>query len=159
MHATTSHESRATQLLRGAGLRTTAPRRAVLSVLQQGGHFGAAEVYDLVREDLPGTSLQAVYGVLGAFTRVGIVRKIELEGGSALFEMRRDDNHHHLLCMECGRVEDVPCVVGHAPCLTPVDDLGFTIMVAEVTFKGICPDCRVAGSKRKNQFGEKEAIV
>lgn len=147
MHATTSPESPATLLLHAAGLRTTAPRRAVLNVLQQGGHFGAAEVYDLVREELPGTSLQAVYGVLGAFTAAGITRKIELEGGSALFEIRRNDNHHHLLCMECGRVEDVPCVVGHAPCLTPVDDLGFTTMVAEVTFKGICPDCQVAGSQ------------
>src|SRR5690625_4832314 len=109
MNDTTTPASPATLLLHTAGLRTTAPRRAVLGVLQQGGHFSAAEIFDLVREDLPGTSLQAVYGVLGAFTGAGITRKIDLEGGSALFEIRRDDNHHHLLCMECGRVEDVPC--------------------------------------------------
>lgn len=144
MHATTSHDDRATQSLRSAGLRTTAPRRAVLAVLESGGHYGAAEVFERVRQELPGTSLQAVYGVLGAFTEKGLARKVESEGGSALFEIRRDDNHHHLHCVNCGRIEDVRCVVGQAPCLTPVHDAGFRVDVAEVTFKGVCPDCRVA---------------
>lgn len=140
-----AHLDLATQQLHDAGLRTTAPRRAVLNVLAGGGHFEAAELFGRVREELPGTSLQAVYGVLSALIGAGLVRKIEFEGGSALFEIRRGDNHHHLLCLECGRVEDVPCVVGEAPCLTPVGDQGFTVEVAEVTFKGLCPDCQQAG--------------
>ena len=140
-------EDLATRVLHGAGLRTTAPRRAVLTVLESGGHHEAADVFERVREELPGTSLQAVYGVLGALTDAGIARKIEPEGGPALFEMRRGDNHHHLLCMSCGRIEDVPCVIGQTPCLTPVHDLGFRVHAAEVTFKGLCTECHEAQSR------------
>lgn len=134
----------ATQVLHDAGLRTTAPRRAVLTVLQRGGHHHAADVYEQVRSDLPGTSLQAVYGVLGALTTAGLARKVEPEGGPAVFELLRGDNHHHLLCVGCGRLEDMPCVIGEAPCLTPAQDLGFRVEVAEVTFKGLCPECQDA---------------
>ena len=141
---TTELEDQATQFLHAAGLRSTAPRRAVLAVLSVGGHYEASEVFRHVRKDLPGTSLQAIYGVLGAFTEAGLVRKLEPEGGSALYEISRGDNHHHLHCTECGRIEDIPCVVGHAPCLTPVDDFGFQVHRAEVTFKGVCPSCQVA---------------
>ena|SRR5690625_4611693 len=137
-----SQSESATRMLHAAGLRTTAPRRAVLSVLQRGGHHDASHVYRQVRDDLPGTSLQAVYGILGALAQAGIVRKVEPEGGPAVFEIRRGDNHHHLLCLRCGRLEDMPCVVGEAPCLTPARDLGFRIEAAEVTFTGLCPDCQ-----------------
>lgn len=141
---TASGDDRATPVLHAAGLRTTAPRRAVLGVLEGGGHFEAAQVFDRVRTELPGTSLQAVYGVLAALVESGIARKIDPEGGPAVYETRRGDNHHHLLCLACGRIEDVACVVGEAPCLTPSRDLGFHIQAAEVTFKGVCPDCHAA---------------
>lgn len=146
MPVTTDLVAQATQILHEAGLRTTAPRRAVLTVLKSGGHHHAAAVFERVRRELPGTSLQAIYGILGAFTEAGIVRKIEPEGGSALYEIRRGDNHHHLHCVNCGRLEDVTCVVGQVPCLTPDVDLGFRVDLAEVTFKGLCPECQVAKS-------------
>lgn len=136
----------ATQLLHDAGLRTTAPRRAVLGVLQRGGHHEAADVFDRIRGDLPGTSLQAVYGILGALTDVGIARKVEPEGGPSRFEIKRGDNHHHLHCTACGRIEDVPCVIGHAPCLIPAQTRGFHVEIAEVTFKELCPDCHASRS-------------
>lgn len=128
--------------LQSSGLRSTAPRRAVLEVLDGGGHKDAAAVYQKVKEQLAGTSLQAVYGVLTALTNAGLARKIEVSGGtSALYEARVGDNHHHLICVSCGRIEDVACVVGEAPCLTPSNDHGFQINTAEVTFTGLCPDC------------------
>ena len=127
--------------LTSAGLRSTAGRRATLQVLDHGGHFNASEVYELVKQDLPGTSLQAIYGVLGALTAAGLVRKIEPAGGPAHFERRIGDNHHHLVCYRCGRIEDVPCAIGEAPCLTASHAHGFAIESAEVTFNGLCPDC------------------
>ena len=127
-----------------AGLRSTAGRRATLHVLNRGGHFDASEVFELVKQDLPGTSLQAIYGVLAALTEAGLVRKIEPAGGPAHFERRIGDNHHHLVCTVCGRIEDVPCAIGEAPCLTASHTHGFTIESAEVTFNGLCPDCRGA---------------
>src|SRR5690625_1082422 len=100
----TEQQDHATQFLHAAGLRSTAPRRTVLAVLSRGGHYEASEVFEEVRKKLPGTSLQAIYGVLGAFTEAGLVRKLEPEGGSALYEISRGDNHHHLHCTECGRI-------------------------------------------------------
>ena len=69
---------------------------------------------------VPGTSLQSVYNALSDFADAGLVRRIEPAGHPGLFELRVSDNHHHLICSDCGAVEDVDCVVGEAPCLTPV---------------------------------------
>ena len=127
--------------LNAVGLRSTAPRRAVLEALQPGGHLDASELYDRLKDDLPGTSLQAIYGVLTALVEANLVRRVTPAGGSARYEARVGDNHHHLLCRSCGRLEDVPCAVGAAPCLTPSEDHGFQIEAAEVTFHGLCSDC------------------
>ncbi len=124
--------------LSAAGLRSTAPRRAVLETLSRGGHLDASEV----SRHLPGTSLQAIYGVLGALTDAGLLRRIDPDGGPARYEARVDDNHHHLVCTGCGRIEDVPCVVGAAPCLAPAELHGFAIDTAEVTFRGRCAECQ-----------------
>lgn len=132
--------------LSAAGLRSTTPRRAVLDMLATGGHMDASAVYEQLRETLPGTSLQAVYGVLSALTDADLVRKITPDGGPARYEARVGDNHHHLICRDCGVIEDVPCVVGSAPCLEPADHLGFTIDVAEVVFRGRCAACSAAQS-------------
>ena len=80
--------------------------------------------------------------VQAALGEVGLVRRIEPAGSPARYELRGGDNHHHLVCTECGRLEDVPCTVGHAPCLTPAEDHDFEIEVAEVVFRGRCSRCR-----------------
>lgn len=135
-------EQHLADLVRAAGLKVTDPRIAVLQALEGAPHADADSVYGVVRATLPTTSLQAVYGVLGALTAAGLLRKIEPAGSSARYELRTGDNHHHVVCSECGAVEDVDCVVGHAPCLVPSNDAGFTIHTAEVTFWGLCPQCR-----------------
>ncbi|MDY0909024.1 Fur family transcriptional regulator [Microbacterium sp. CFBP9034] len=127
--------------IRSAGLRVTDSRRAVLDALGIRPHASADELFALVAESVPHTSLQSVYNALGDFVDAGLVRRIEPAGRPGLFELRVDDNHHHLICSGCGAVQDVDCVVGPAPCLTPSDAHGFTVQVAEVTFWGVCPDC------------------
>lgn len=127
--------------LREAGLRSTAPRRAVLEALSRGGHYDAAEVFEAVGDELPGTSLQAIYGVLGALTDARLLRRIDSTAGSARYETRIGDNHHHLICRQCGTVQDIDCVVGEAPCLTPTSTHGFVVEQAEVVFRGLCAEC------------------
>jgi len=131
--------------LRARGLRVTAPRSAVLSVLQEASlgrrHLSAAQVADRARAELGSLSTQAVYDCLEALTGAGLVRRIEPAGHPALFESRVGDNHHHLVCRGCGETQDVDCVVGHAACLTPSDDAGYVIDEAEVVFWGWCPRC------------------
>lgn len=130
-----------TEAIRGAGLRVTQSRRAVIDALGERPHARAEEIYRSVLESIPNTSLQSVYNALGDFVRAGLVRRIEPAGHPGLFELQSGDNHHHLVCSACGSVHDVACAVGEAPCLTPSDDHGFALHAAEVTFWGLCPDC------------------
>nr|WP_276512032.1 Fur family transcriptional regulator [Microbacterium thalassium] len=127
-------------------MRVTDPRRAVLQALAEAPHASADDLHGSVSAALPGTSLQSVYNALADFTAVGLVRRIEPAGLPGLFELRVDDNHHHLICSVCGAVEDVDCVVGEAPCLTPGDAHGYAVSVAEVTFWGVCPACAAAAA-------------
>ncbi|MCT9818737.1 transcriptional repressor [Microbacterium sp. W1N] len=134
----------ASDALRGAGLRVTESRSAVYEALRSAPHASADDVYERIRVHVPGTSRQSVYNALGDFADAGLVRRIEPAGRPMLFELRVDDNHHHLVCTGCGAVEDIDCAVGAAPCLVPSDDHGYTIAAAEVTFWGVCPACRSA---------------
>lgn len=132
--------------LRGAGLRVTAARVALLETVRQGDHLEAESIASGVRDRVGHVSLQAVYEALHALTAVGLVRRIEPAGSPARFEGRVGDNHHHLVCRSCGAVVDVDCVIGEPPCLTPSDAHGFAIDEAEVVFWGRCPDCSTSSS-------------
>lgn len=132
------------QELRGAGLRVTAVRVALLETVRNGDHLGVEAVASGVRDRVGHVSLQAVYEALHALTAAGLVRRIEPAGGPPRFEGRVGDNHHHIVCRSCGVVADVDCAVGQVPCLTPSDDHGFTIGEAEVIYWGLCPACATA---------------
>ncbi len=134
------------QLLRGAALRVTRPRVAVLNAVHAHPHADTDSIIGVVRRDLPGVSRQAVYDVLRALTAARLVRRIEPPGFVARYEARVGDNHHHVVCRSCGAIADVDCAVGEAPCLTASDDRGFSIDEAEVVYRGRCPDCSTAGN-------------
>ena len=128
-------------LLRGAGLRVTQPRVAVLSALADAPHADVEAIAVATRTALGAVSTQAVYDVLRALTEAGLARRIEPAGSPARFELRVGDNHHHVVCRVCGSIADVDCAVGERPCLTASEAHGFVIDEAEVTYWGICPDC------------------
>jgi Fur family transcriptional regulator, stress-responsive regulator len=132
--------------LRGAGLRVTAVRVALLDTVRSGDHLGVEAIASGVRERVGHVSLQAVYEALHALTAAGLVRRIEPEGSPARFEGRVGDNHHHVVCRSCGAVADVDCAVGEAPCLTASDSHGFAIDEAQVIYWGLCPACSSARS-------------
>jgi Fur family transcriptional regulator, stress-responsive regulator len=128
-------------LLRSAGLHVTAQRVAVLRAVSDRPHGTADDICRAVRAERGTISVQAVYDALAACTARGLLRRIEPAGSPARFETRVGDNHHHLVCRVCEEVVDVDCAVGGAPCLTPIDDAGYAIDEAEVTYWGRCPDC------------------
>jgi Fur family ferric uptake transcriptional regulator len=128
-------------LLRQRGIQVTAQRLAVLRAVSSQPHTTADAVAEVVRGEIGAISLQAVYDALGVLVAEGIIRRIQPAGSSARFEDRVGDNHHHLICRICGRVVDVDCAVGSAPCLTAGDDSGYEIDEAEVAYWGRCPDC------------------
>jgi len=132
--------------LRGAGLRVTAARVALLETVRSGDHLDAEAIAAGVRDRVGHVSLQAVYEALHALTHAGLIRRIEPAGSPTRYEGRVMDNHHHVVCRSCGVVADVDCATGEAPCLTASDDHGFSIDEAEVVYWGLCPDCSIARS-------------
>jgi Fur family transcriptional regulator, stress-responsive regulator len=128
--------------LRAVKMRVTAPRLAVLSAVYAGGHLNADAIAVVARAALGTLSRQAVYDNLHALLEAGLVRRIEPANAPALYEARVGDNHHHLVCRQCGKVEDVDCAIGQRPCLEPSATHGFRISEAEVIFWGTCPACQ-----------------
>ena len=116
--------------LRGAGLRVTAARVALLETVRDGDHLGVDAIASGVRDRIGHISLQAVYDALYALTGAGLIRRLEPAGSPARFEGRVGDNHHHVVCRSCGVVADVDCAVGEA----------------EVIYWGLCPACSAARS-------------
>ena len=131
--------------LRAAGLRVTASRVAVLKVLSEADdHPRVDQVIDRVHAAGVSMSKQAAYDVCEALRAAALAQRIELPGAPARWEARTGDNHHHLVCRACGATHDVDCATGLTPCLTPSEiPPGFALEQAEVTYWGICSDCRV----------------
>ena len=119
-------------MLRGASLRVTRPRLAVLGAVHAHPHADTQSLVGVVRGQLGDVSQQAVYDVLNALTDAGLVRRIQPLGSVARYESRVGDNHHHAVCRSCGAIADVDCPAGHAPCLTASDAHGFVVLEAEV---------------------------
>jgi len=141
-----AHDHPVAGALRAAGLRVTQTRCVVHDALAANPHSTADDLSVHVAAVLPGTSLQSVYNALTDFVAAGIARRIKPADHAAHFELRVDDNHHHLICTSCGAIVDVDCVTGSAPCLTAGDASGYVVHTAEVTFWGLCPTCAASGS-------------
>ncbi|MFT8704477.1 Fur family transcriptional regulator [Bifidobacterium aquikefiricola] len=143
--------------LRNAHIRVTSQRLAVLSTLEAYPHSSAGEIIGYVnageRENL---TTQGTYVILQQLEQHGLVRRVSLpDSASVRWETRVADNHHHVQCVVCGRVEDVDCVVGHAPCLTPADTHDMEIFEAQIVFRGLCKECKAkieSGAIRKEDL-------
>nr|WP_035918282.1 Fur family transcriptional regulator [Knoellia sinensis] len=130
------------QLLRGANLRVTRPRLAVLDALHESPHADTGTVIENVRGRHTQVSHQAVYDCLSALTNAGLVRRIQPMGSVARYELRRGDNHHHAVCRQCGSIVDVACATGKAPCLHATGMENFAVDEAEVIYWGFCANCQ-----------------
>jgi Fur family ferric uptake transcriptional regulator len=128
-------------LLRQHGIQVTAQRLAVLRAVAGQPHVTADGIAEVVRGEIGAISLQSVYDALTLLVAEGLIRRIQPAGSPARYEDRVGDNHHHLICRICGRVVDVDCAAGSAPCLAAADDRGYEIDEAEVAYWGRCPEC------------------
>jgi Fe2+ or Zn2+ uptake regulation protein len=113
----------------------------VLTAIYEHPHADTATIIEASRATLGEVSHQAVYDVLQALTDAGLVRRIQPSRSPARYEARVADNHHHIVCRDCGAVADVDCAIGQAPCLAPSEAHGFTVDEAEVIYWGHCPAC------------------
>lgn len=134
-------------LLRESGVQVTAQRLAVFRAVSARPHCTADDVAEDVRAEIGAISRQAVYDALGILTEKNLIRRIQPAGSPARFEDRVGDNHHHVICRDCGKTADVDCAVGETPCLTAADNSGYEIDEAEVIYWGTCPKCLTAKPK------------
>ena len=130
--------------MRGASLRVTRPRVAVLAAVYEHPHADTETLIGVVRDDLGEVSHQAVYDVLRALTATGLVRRIQPAGSVARYESQTGDNHHHLVCRRAARSPTSSAPSATTPCLTATHDHGFAIDEAEVVYWGLCPACSAA---------------
>ena len=128
-------------MLLAADMPVTAQRLAVLRAVHHAPHATADEVATAAANDIGSISRQSVYDTLGALVERGVLRKIQPVGSVARYEDRVGDNHHHVVCRQCGALADVECAVGYRPCLTASQSHGFVIDEADVSYWGLCPSC------------------
>lgn len=136
-------------LLKSCNLNLTSVRLALLEVMEKHPHTDANFLFMQVQKKLSTASKQAIYNNLNTLVEYGIIREIKPKGQPSLYETRVSDNHHHLVCRNCGSVVDAECK-SNAPCLSPKDNHGFCVDEAEVIFWGTCPSCQIS-----NQLGRK----
>jgi len=141
-HAESSRDWRTK--LRDAGLRATKQRLVVLEAIENQPHGTVDDILHDVRMVLPTITIQSVYVVISSLVSAELVRKLELPGSPARYELEVNDNHHHAVCRHCGRIEDIACVTGEAPCLHPEAHPGMTIELAEVVYTAVCHECALA---------------
>ena len=94
--------------IRKAGLKVTLPRGKILEVMETANvrHMTAEDVYRALLERNEEIGLATVYRVLTQFMSAGLVERHHFEGGQAVFELNRGSHHDHIVCQQCGRVEE-----------------------------------------------------
>jgi Fe2+ or Zn2+ uptake regulation protein len=136
-----SSDEQLTERLRKRGLRATSQRLVMHRLLRERNrHLSAEELLDDASSRLPGISLPTVYSTLELFEDLGIVRRVNDGGGRLLWDTRGDD-HHHLVCRRCGRVEDIDTPLDLERARRSAKRFGFAPDHAEVVVSGLCADC------------------
>jgi Fe2+ or Zn2+ uptake regulation protein len=129
-----------TSAFRQRGLKITPQRQAVFQVLHGAiGHPTAETVHAAVTAEMPSVSLRTVYQVLNDLASMGEITALDLGTGSTRFDPTSGD-HHHLVCTSCGAVRDL--FLGDVAVDVPAGQAaGYRVGRAEITFRGLCPDC------------------
>ncbi len=94
--------------LKSNGLKATLPRLKILDVFQRGAlrHMTAEDVYRVLLDERSDIGLATVYRVLTQFEQAGILSRSNFESGKAIYELNEGQHHDHLVCLDCGRVEE-----------------------------------------------------
>jgi Fe2+ or Zn2+ uptake regulation protein len=130
-----------TELLRERGLRATSQRVVMHRLLRdRNRHVSAEELLSEASDRLPGVSLPTVYATLELFEQLGIVRRVNGGGGTLMWDTRADA-HHHMICRNCGRIEDMETPLDLERARRSAARAGFQPDRAEVVVSGLCASC------------------
>ncbi len=147
--------------LRNAGLKVTLPRLKILEILEGEGvrHKSAEDIYKALLGSNEDIGLATVYRVLTQFEAAGLVTRHHFENGMAVFELNRGDHHDHIVCIDCGKVEEFVDAAIEERQKVIAAERGFEIHDHSMILYGHCrrADCpsRAAGAStgRKHHHG------
>lgn len=101
-------------------------------------HLTADDILERARAELPEVSRATVYNTLNELVAMGELEEVTHSNGRKLYDPNIVDDHHHLVCVDCGRIRDVAADDPHLP----IDQRhGFELLGAKVMFRARCPDC------------------
>jgi Fur family transcriptional regulator, ferric uptake regulator len=132
-------------------LRMTAQRRIILEELRNVlTHPTAGEIYEIVRKRLPRISLGTVYRNLEILTEIGMIQKLEMAGTQKRFD-GIVENHYHVRCIRCGRVDDV--LAESIPMINEAlaEASDYEILWHRLEFVGLCPRCKKEGGPTRKR--------
>ncbi len=115
--------------LKTIGLKTTLPRLKILNLFENSKirHLSAEDVYKILINEGEDIGLATVYRVLTQFEQAGLLERQHFEGGKAVFELKSDGHHDHLVCLQCGRVEEFYDAEIEKRQIKVAKDRGFTL--------------------------------
>ena len=132
--------------LRSTGLKATAPRLKILEIFQQGHrrHMSAEDVFRELLGLKQDIGLATVYRVLTQFEQAGILKRSNFESGRALYELNHGEHHDHLVCLQCGRVEEFIDAEIEMRQMRIAQDRGFQLQDHALALYGHCTktDCK-----------------
>jgi len=123
------------------GLRATSQRALILEVIRR-GHLDADEIYRQARMKQPRLSLSTVYRTLRMFKKLGLVEELHFDEAHHHYEMKPSSEHHHLVCLGCGKVVEFECPLSLKMKKDIAREKGFEITGAEIRMTGYCSKCR-----------------
>jgi Fe2+ or Zn2+ uptake regulation protein len=128
--------------LRATGRRVTMPRLLVhRCVRERNRHVTAEQVYAELAQQMPSLSAATVYETLDLLDELGLIRRVSTPRGATTYDSRVDD-HHHVVCRECGRMEDLDAEVDAGAAENAARAAGFAPDFAQLTVSGLCSSCR-----------------
>lgn len=131
--------------LRKAGLKVTLPRMRVLTILEGSGHrhMSAEDIYKSLLDSGEDIGLATVYRVLTQFETAGLVSRHNFEGGHSIFELDTGVHHDHIVCNDCGRIEEFMNPVIETQQEQIAKEHGFSLAAHSMILYGRClnPDC------------------
>ena len=143
-HTPPRDDAELAELLRERGLRATSQRVVMHRLLRERNrHVSAEDLLSEAGKTLPGVSLPTVYATLELFEQLGVVRRVNGGGGTIRWDTRADA-HHHMVCSNCGRIEDIETALDLEGARRSAARAGFRPDRAEVVVSGLCADCRAA---------------
>ena len=130
------------QTLNISGLRITSQRALILEVIRHGqGHLDADEVYRRARERQPRLSLSTVYRTLQTLKKLGLVEEVHFDEAHHHYEVKPSTEHHHLVCLGCGRVIEFQYPLAHLVKSKVTEAKDFEISDTELRITGYCSKC------------------